>query len=65
MKEITEYIIVHGDTYKILSSAVDRGIKEGYQPFASPYICENQHFQALVMYKKDETNEKQFLNEGT
>ena len=53
MKKIEDYKIVEGSTIDILSAAVNREIKEGWQPFKIPFQDSRNFFQAMVKYEEE------------
>ena len=52
MRKIEDYKIVEGTTIDILSAAVNREIKEGWQPFKIPFQDSRHYYQAMVKYEE-------------
>jgi hypothetical protein len=50
--KIIRYTDVSGDTPTKLSIAVEEWMKNGWQPFGSPYIWNKTIFQTIVKYEE-------------
>ena len=58
MKEIWDYVLVSANRDGLLRELVIKGIKEGMQPFGSPFVSLNSvdnrnYYQTMVKYKED------------
>lgn len=61
--KIKEYITIRGCSCKILDEAINEKIKEGYQPYGSPFgLLGDGGYQAMVKYE-EESNSNDFLTE--
>jgi hypothetical protein len=55
MSRITDYNSVRGYRVEDLEDEVRQAIKEGWQPFGTPYVFADKRFQALVKYEDENT----------
>lgn len=53
MSKIVEYNSVMGMRVEKLEMEVKEAIREGWQPFGSPYVFEDKVFQAVVKYEDE------------